>query len=107
VVILPAEQMEPTKAARWMRGARPSNDGRFQIRGARPGRYVAVWSFGSFELFGSFGPFAFGSFALFGSFESFVFGPFALFGSFESFAFEPVRVRIVSRPGAPPARCGR
>jgi hypothetical protein len=70
-----------------MRGARPSNDGRFQIRGARPGRYVAVWSFGSFE--------------------SFVFGPFALFGSFESFAFEPVRVRIVSRPGAPPARCGR
>jgi hypothetical protein len=42
VLIQPAEQMEPTAMARWVRIARPSNDGRFQIRGARPGRYIAA-----------------------------------------------------------------
>ena len=42
VVIQPAEQKEVTIASRWIRIARPNNDGRFQIRGARPGRYLAA-----------------------------------------------------------------
>jgi protocatechuate 3,4-dioxygenase beta subunit len=42
VVILPAEQKDPTLAARYIRVVRPNNDGQFQIRGARPGRYVAA-----------------------------------------------------------------
>jgi hypothetical protein len=42
VVIQPAEQKEAAIASRWIRIARPNNDGRFQIRGARPGRYLAA-----------------------------------------------------------------
>jgi hypothetical protein len=42
VVIQPAEQKDPVLAARYIRVVRPNNDGRFQIRGTRPGRYVAT-----------------------------------------------------------------
>jgi protocatechuate 3,4-dioxygenase beta subunit len=42
VVILPSEQKESALASRYIRVVRPNNDGQFQIRGARPGRYVAA-----------------------------------------------------------------
>jgi hypothetical protein len=42
VVIQAADEKDPLIASRWTRITRPNNDGRFQIRGARPGRYVAA-----------------------------------------------------------------
>ena len=42
VVILPAEPKDPIVAARWIRTARPDTNGRFEMRGLRPGRYVAT-----------------------------------------------------------------
>jgi protocatechuate 3,4-dioxygenase beta subunit len=42
VVIQAADEKDPAIASRWVRITRPNNDGRFQIRGARPGRYVAA-----------------------------------------------------------------
>jgi hypothetical protein len=42
VVIQPGEQKEPAAAARMIRVARPDTNGRFEVRGLRPGRYVAT-----------------------------------------------------------------
>jgi hypothetical protein len=42
VVVLPQESKEPVVAARWIRTIRPDSNGRFQMRGLRPGRYVAT-----------------------------------------------------------------
>jgi hypothetical protein len=42
VVILGAQQQEPVIAARSIRVIRPDTTGRFQVRGMRPGRYVAA-----------------------------------------------------------------
>jgi protocatechuate 3,4-dioxygenase beta subunit len=42
VVILGAQPQEPVIAARSTRVIRPDNTGRFQVRGVRPGRYVAA-----------------------------------------------------------------
>jgi protocatechuate 3,4-dioxygenase beta subunit len=42
VVVQPAEQKEPVIAARLIRVARPDTRGRFEVRGLRPGRYVAT-----------------------------------------------------------------
>ena len=42
VVIQPAEQKEPAVAARIVKGARPDTNGRFVVRGLRPGRYLAT-----------------------------------------------------------------
>jgi hypothetical protein len=42
VVVQPQEQKEPIVAARWIRTIRPDSNGRFQMRGLRPGRYVAT-----------------------------------------------------------------
>lgn len=42
VVIQPADAKEPTVASRLIRTARPDTSGRFEIRGMRPGRYVAT-----------------------------------------------------------------
>jgi protocatechuate 3,4-dioxygenase beta subunit len=42
VVIQPAEQREPMIASRLIRVARADTKGRFQVRGIRPGRYVAT-----------------------------------------------------------------
>jgi protocatechuate 3,4-dioxygenase beta subunit len=42
VVIQAAEQKEPVIASRWIRVVRPDNNGRFETRGMRPGRYLAT-----------------------------------------------------------------
>ena len=42
VVIQPAEQKEPTVAARMVKAARPDTKGRFEVRGLRAGRYLAT-----------------------------------------------------------------
>jgi len=42
VVFLPAERKEPIIAARSIRVARPDSNGRYVVRGMRPGRYVAA-----------------------------------------------------------------
>jgi protocatechuate 3,4-dioxygenase beta subunit len=42
VVIQSAEQKEPAIAARLVKAARPDTNGRFEVRGLRPGRYVAT-----------------------------------------------------------------
>lgn len=42
VVIQPADQKEPAGAARLAKAARPDTSGRFEVRGLRPGRYVAT-----------------------------------------------------------------
>ena len=42
VVVQPQEAKEPIIAARWIRTVRPDSNGRFQMRGLRPGRYVAT-----------------------------------------------------------------
>jgi hypothetical protein len=42
VVILPAEEREPTVTARLIRTATPDGTGRFIVSGLRPGRYVAT-----------------------------------------------------------------
>jgi protocatechuate 3,4-dioxygenase beta subunit len=42
VVIQSANQREPIVAARNVRAARPDTNGRFEVRGLRPGRYVAT-----------------------------------------------------------------
>jgi hypothetical protein len=42
VVLQPAEQKDPSATARIVRVARPDTNGRFEVRGLRPGRYVAT-----------------------------------------------------------------
>ena len=42
VVIQPAEAQDPLIVSRWIRTVRPDTNGRYQVRGARPGRYVAT-----------------------------------------------------------------
>jgi len=42
VVIQPADQKEPAVAARFIKVARPDTNGRFEVRGLRPGRYLAT-----------------------------------------------------------------
>ena len=42
VVIQPAEQRDPAVAARLVKAARPDTNGRFEVRGLRPGRYLAT-----------------------------------------------------------------
>lgn len=42
VIMLPAEDLPPTVAARRIRTVRPNTEGRFETRGLRPGRYVAA-----------------------------------------------------------------
>ena len=42
VVIQPADQKEAIAAARLVKAARPDTNGRFEVRGLRPGRYVAT-----------------------------------------------------------------
>ena len=42
VVVQPAEDLEPVAAARRVRALRPDQQGRFETRGMRPGRYVAT-----------------------------------------------------------------
>ena len=42
VIVQPAEQKEPIVAGRLIRVVRPDNTGRFETRGMRPGRYVAI-----------------------------------------------------------------
>ena len=42
VVTLPAEEKEPIVAARATRVTRPDTSGRYELKGLRPGRYVAV-----------------------------------------------------------------
>jgi hypothetical protein len=42
VVIQAAEQKDPVAAARVVKAARPDTNGRFEVRGLRPGRYVAT-----------------------------------------------------------------
>ena len=42
VVIQPAEQREPAAVARLVRALRPDTNGRFEVRGLRPGRYLAT-----------------------------------------------------------------
>jgi hypothetical protein len=42
VVLQAAEQKEPIVASRWIRIVRPDTSGRFEVRGIRPGRYVAT-----------------------------------------------------------------
>jgi protocatechuate 3,4-dioxygenase beta subunit len=42
VIVQPADQREPVSAARAIRLARPDTRGRFEVRGLRPGRYVAT-----------------------------------------------------------------
>ena len=42
VVIQPADQKEPAVAARIVKAARPDTNGRFLVRGLRPGRYLAT-----------------------------------------------------------------
>jgi hypothetical protein len=41
VVIQPAEALEPAAIARLVRALRPNTSGRFEVRGLRPGRYLA------------------------------------------------------------------
>jgi hypothetical protein len=42
VVIQPADQREPAVAARLVKAARPDTNGRFEVSGLRPGRYLAT-----------------------------------------------------------------
>jgi hypothetical protein len=42
VVIQPADQKDPLAAARIVRAARPDTNGRYEVRGLRPGRYLAT-----------------------------------------------------------------
>jgi hypothetical protein len=42
VVIQPAEQREPAAVARLVRALRPDASGRYEVRGLRPGRYLAT-----------------------------------------------------------------
>ena len=41
-MIQPADQKEPIAAARLVKAARPDTNGRFEVRGMRPGRYLAT-----------------------------------------------------------------
>jgi len=42
VVIQPADQKEAIVTARLVKAARPDTNGRFEVRGLRPGRYLAT-----------------------------------------------------------------
>ncbi len=42
VVVQPADQQEPVVANRLVKAARPDTNGRFEVRGLRPGRYLAT-----------------------------------------------------------------